>query len=370
MRALRCLQRRIVKARRKFRRFGKRILSIIIMGGMISILSIFACADMPDGAMPTESVNHFIWYLNSQTGYDATVLSQYTQVKSNSLTVDGLLNTNYVWAYPFADMKLTDGTRVYFEKGNTYHLTLTYANGQRTGWATMSNFPARLLMSSSQALSDSVPVTQYSNDNTYSCTVVDSQGLTTVDIVFHITSDLPGTYYYIAPFIRFTGGTQLIISNYKLNGYIDPDLSIFESLMAERLDAILGVIQGNGEQNHEDLTNIWNELKDNGEGNDYDTSVENAVSDLGSAEDNINSSLQGHTFELGGSTILVDENVFSRLDNYFNNLTTAEGYDVNTGVLINRTFDVFVDYMGIVIVISLTLGTAVSFLSHREVWRN
>lgn len=369
MRTLRCISRRV---RRFFRRTGKRIISYIVMGSIMCIMlsiSLFA-VQVPDGALPTESLNHFIWYLNSQTGYNATMLSQYSQVKSNSLTVDGLYDTNYVWAYPFGDMKLADGSRVTFEKGNTYHLTVTFANGQRTGWSTLSNFPARLLMSGSQHISNSIPVTNYSNDNTYSCTVVDSAGLTTVDIVFHITTDLPGTYYYIAPFIRFTGGTQLIISQFKLNGYIDPDLDIFESLMAEKLDAILSMIQGNGEQNHQDLQQIWGELKDNGEGDTYDTAVEDAVCNLGQTESDINASLQGHAFDLGGNSILVDENVFNRLDNYFNNLTTAEGYDTNVGILINRTFDVFVDYLGIVILISLTLGTAVSFLSHREVWRS
>lgn len=371
---MRTLCRLFCRLNRKCKRTVKRIFSYIIVGSIITIMlstSLFADSiTLSENAIPIKGNNFFMWYLISSSGHNATELNYYTYQKnaSNSFSHPALQSTNYVWMYPFTNIVDSSGKELEFEEGYTYQLNFQFQNGNMTGWGTMENFAPRILRSADDPLSESVLVTDYITDGSYSCTVTESVGLIEVKIVFHMDVFTPNAKF-IAPYLYFTGGSQCYIRYLSCTGYADPDFSAWEMLVNGQLQDIYSQMQANGIQNHEDLMNIHQELADNGEGDDYNTDVENAVGNLSNQESDIKNSLEGHMFQVGGANILVDENVFNRLDNYFNNLTTAEGYDTNVGILMNRTFDVFVDYLGIVMLISLTLGTAVTFLSHKEVWR-
>lgn len=370
MRTLCRLSRRI---KRMVKRSAKRILSYILVGSIICImLSTCLLAEdltLSENAFPIEGNDFFMWYLVSISGHNATELDYYTYRKndSNSFSMP-LSNTNYVWIYPFTNIVDSSGKQLELERDYTYQLTFQFQNGNMPGWGTMDNFSPRILRSADAPLSESVLLTDYVSDGSYTCTVTELGSFMEAKIVFHM-SEFIHDGKYIAPYMYFTGGSQCYIRFLSCIGYADPDYSAWEMLVNGQLQDIYAQLQANGVQNHDDLMDIKNELGDNGEGDDYNTNVEDAVGNLSNQESDINSSLQGHMFQLGNTNILVDENVFNRLDNYFNNLNTAEGYDTNVGILMNRTFDVFVDYLGIVMLISLTLGTAVSFLTHKEVWR-
>lgn len=347
-----------------------RLISIILSVSILFIVSCLpvAAADIPDGAMQFASRNYFIWYLSSNSGYNANDLTQYTRVKADDLTISGLQPTNYTWIYPFADMYLSDGTRAKIMNNHTYRIECSFQIGNMTGWDTLFNFPARLALGSSQALSYTIPVTTYTNDNTYSVTMTESVGLVQVVIVFHITRDLPADYYYVAPFIYFTGASQFILQNYNITGYIDPDLGVYENLIMGQLDDIKGAINDAADQAHQDSLTEQSWLEQ----------IQQAIA--GGTEDHPNTGISDELKDLEGDiitdvstvtlpngiTVSASGNIFEQLDSWIQSEYSPVEFDEDAASIVSELFDTFMPYVGIVIFLNLTLALGISFLSGRR----
>lgn len=347
-----------------------RFISLILTVCIVFIVSCLPVAadEIPDGAMQFTSRNYFMWYLSSGSGYNATDLAQYTRVKADDLTLDGLETTNYTWIYPFADMYLTDGTRAKVMNNHTYRIECSFQIGNMTGWDTLLNFPARLALGSSQALSQTIPVTTYTNDNTYSVTMTESVGLVQLVIVFHITKDLPADYYYVAPFIYFTGASQFVLSNYRITGYIDPDLGVYENLILGQLDDIKGAINDASDQAHQDslAEQSWlQQIEAALNGGTEDHPDTDSSDELAGIEGDIMDNVSSVTLP-NGTTISASSNVFEQLDDWIKTEYSPVEFDEDASSVFTELFDVFMPYVGIVIFLNLTLALGISFLSGRR----
>lgn len=347
-----------------------RFISLILT---VCIVFIVACLpisaeEIPDGAMQFTSRNYFMWYLSSGTGYNANDLAQYTRVKADDLTLDGLQSTNYTWIYPFADMYLSDGTRAKVMNNHTYRIECSFQIGTMTGWDTLLNFPARLALGSSQALAQTIPVTSYTNDNTYSVTMTESVGLVQLEIVFHVTRDLPADYYYIAPFIYFTGASTFVLNNYRITGYIDPDLGVYENLIMGQLDDIKGAINDAADQAHQDSIDEQSWLQKieaaiNGGSEDHPNT--GSLDELSGIEGDIMDNVSTVTLP-NGTTVSASGNIFSELDSWLKSEYSPVEFDEEASSVFTEFFDVFMPYVGIVIFLNLTLALGISFLSGRR----
>lgn len=163
----------------------------------------------------------------------------------------------------------------------------------------------------------------------------------------------------------------------SFQAWTDENLSIYEDLVAGKLDDINNSIQdvgdqisgsvndaadqitGSIEEGFEDLNNTLigndDEVVDN-------TGVGNSVDELGQLEDNINSQITSPITLPDGSSINVDGNALGNINDYITQQFDPEGYDLTTGQQIAKVFNYFMPYMGTVIFLNLMLGLSLAFL--------
>lgn len=353
----------------------KAISVIIAFSIVLMVTSVNVLAEVPEGAIEVTGYSTRFWYyLDSVTSPNGFDFASYKRINTQTLSISGLNSTTYTWIFPFFALQDTSGQRLNLTEGVTYHVTLNV-----TSMNSFNNLTSNVIMASTSSNMTSLDpsagytynLTDLIGSNNVSISIENGTPYAIIDIVFYVpASSLPTVSLpYFGPMIYHVG-SSFTISYASITGYIDQNRSVFETLVNQQLADVISILEKNAEQNHEDLTNIWNELKDDGEGDSYDPTVENAVGNLSASEDDVNNLISNKSIIIdGNTTITVDGNVYSQIDAYVNNLPNAESYDLRVGTLINRVFNEFASYLAVVMVLSLSVGLGVTWLSNKEVSR-
>lgn len=323
--------------------------------------------DPPTDSYPVTGTDHFMWYLNSKTGYTAPDLEQYQF--TTVLSLDSLSNTNYTWCYPFTNIEDSTGSDIIFSKDCTYVLQLSFNQGPFYSFqGTLGNFNPRLSTGSNMYLQDTYDLGDYVKDNSISTTVVTNSNLVTINLIFHMSDQPEVPCYYVAPFLYFTGSSIVYLKYTGVTGYYDPDFSIYQMLLSSQIDAVKQSIYDAANQAHEDS------LKEQ----DWLEQIQQAISEGTADHPNTGSSdeladLEGDlisdvsTITLpDGSTVSASGNVFEQLDSWLQSEYSPVEFDEDAASIVSELFDTFMPYVGIVIFLNLTLALGISFLSGRR----
>lgn len=176
------------------------------------------------------------------------------------------------------------------------------------------------------------------------------------------------------------GGNLMLKEFYA---WTDENLSIYEDLVAGKLDGILGAVTDLGndindaaDQAHDDaedikdgisgITGALDDVKDTlvGEPIEDNTGFSEELIELKEVEDSIQDAVFNN-MNIDGTSIAIDGDVLTNIKHYLVNKFNPQDYEAVAGVQITRVFEAFMPYMGIVVWFNLALGLALGFIRGR-----
>lgn len=215
-----------------------------------------------------------------------------------------------------------------------------------------------------------VPITNVTTDRSYSET---ANGSKSYRIRFAFTTNAGVSDLNLAAIMMPSSGYY---ENQAANMYIsaftawyDPTGDIYDTVVAEginkvntNLEHIQTQIDGLGSQ----LGDIQDSIE--GDPNDYqdNSGFDSAAGDYEDLENQINDQISGNITLPDGSSIPTNGGVFTGITSWFKNNFSPQDYESSAGNQISRVFEFFLPFVGIPILINLTLAVILSFLRGRS----
>lgn len=163
----------------------------------------------------------------------------------------------------------------------------------------------------------------------------------------------------------------------KFQAWTDENLSIYEDLVAGKLDDINGAINDVGnkvddvgdkvDQAADQITGALDDLNDTmiGEPVEDNTGFNDELDDLKDIEQSIQDAVFNDITASDGTTIKIDGNVLTNIKNYLIANFNPQDYDSTAGAQISTVFETFIPYIGIVVWFNLALALALGFIRGR-----